>query len=173
MSDSYSPTEKQRELRALVSSSATHVMAFGGSRSGKTFEFARVVTARALSAARSRHAMLRYRFNHIKASIVLDTFPKMMEMCFKDVDYSIDKTDWYARLDNDSQIWFGGIDDKERTEKILGQEYVTILLNECSQIPESSRNLVMTRLAQKVMSTVKGLPPTVMRHKALYDCNPP
>jgi hypothetical protein len=29
-------------------------------------------------------------------------------------------------LPNGSEIWFSGLDDKERTEKILGQEYVTI-----------------------------------------------
>jgi hypothetical protein len=46
----------------------------------------------------------------------------------------VSKTDWFAEFENGSQIWFGGLDDKERTEKILGMEFATIYLNECSQI---------------------------------------
>lgn len=157
-------TVKQAAQRDLIGSDATHIMAYGGSRSGKTFGFVRAVVTRAL-AHKSRHAMLRYRFNHIKASIVLDTLPKVMELCFPGVaeNCKLDKTDWYYSLPNGSEIWFGGLDDKERTEKILGQEYATLYLNECSQIPYASRNMAMTRLAQN----------TPLRLKAYYDCNPP
>ena len=45
------------------------------------------------------------------------------------------RTDGYFSLGNKSEIWIGGLDDQERVEKILGKEYVTIFLNECSQIP--------------------------------------
>lgn len=157
-------TKKQEQQLELIASDATHIMAYGGSRSGKTFGFVRAVLIRAL-AHKSRHAMLRYRFNHIKASIVLDTLPKVMELCFPGVadNCKLDKTDWYYTLPNGSEIWFGGLDDKERTEKILGQEYATLYLNECSQIPYASRNMAITRLAQK----------TPLRLKAYYDCNPP
>lgn len=157
-------TAKQKSQLQLAASDATHVMAYGGSRSGKTFGFVRMIMIRAL-AHKSRHAMLRYRFNHIKASIVYDTLPKVMELCFPGVDEQckLDKTDWFYKLPNGSEIWFGGLDDKERTEKILGQEYATIYLNECSQIPYASRNMAMTRLAQN----------TPLRLKAYYDCNPP
>ncbi|TGV13123.1 DNA-packaging protein, partial [Mesorhizobium sp. M4B.F.Ca.ET.143.01.1.1] len=88
-------TPKQEAQLSLIASDATHVMAYGGSRSGKTFGFVRAILIRAL-AHRSRHAILRYRFNHIKASIVYDTLPKVMELCFPGVaDRSkLDKTDW-------------------------------------------------------------------------------
>jgi G:T/U-mismatch repair DNA glycosylase len=66
------------------------------------------------------------------------------------VPYKIDKQDWYAEMGDQAQIWFGGLDDKERTEKILGQEYATLYLNECSQIPFASREMAVTRLAQQV-----------------------
>jgi phage terminase large subunit-like protein len=72
-------------------------------------------------------------------------------------------------FENDSQVWFGGLDDKERTEKILGNEYSTIYLNECSEISFSSLELVTTRLAQKVKQ-VSGEDLTL---KMFYDCNPP
>ena len=116
-------------------------MSFGGSRSAKTFGIVRTMIIRALAAENSRHAILRFRFNHVKASVVLDTFPKVMSLCFKDITYELNKTDWYAEFPNKSQIWFGGLDDKERTEKVLGQEYATIFLNECSQITWEPRNM--------------------------------
>ncbi|MFA7279596.1 MAG: phage terminase large subunit [Sterolibacterium sp.] len=148
-------------------------MLFGGSRSGKTFLHVRNVVFRALKAPGSRHAILRFRFNHVKASIVLDTFPKVMQLAFPGVQYEMDKTDWYARLPGDSQIWFGGLDDKERTEKILGQEYATLYLNECSQIPQGSRDMAATRLAQRVEVKLEGRPVTILKPRMYYDCNPP
>src|SRR5579859_6381325 len=136
---SFKPTAKQVEALKVLALPATHLMLFGGSRSGKTFIDLRSIATRALAAAGSRHAVLRFRFNHVKASIVHDTFPKMMGICYPDVPYRLDKTDWFAQLPNKSEIWFGGLDDTARTEKILGQEYATVYFNECSQIPYSSR----------------------------------
>jgi hypothetical protein len=148
-------------------------MLFGGSRSGKTFLLTRNTILRALKAPKSRHAILRFRFNHVKASIVLDTFPKVMSLAFPGVQYTVDKTDWYAKMPGDSQIWFGGLDDKERTEKILGQEHATIYLNECSQIPQSSRDMATTRLAQQVQQHMEGRASSPLKPRMFYDCNPP
>jgi len=172
MPTSFSPNLKQQQATALLSSSAQHILLYGGSRSGKTFLFMRAIAIRAMLAPNSRHAALRYRFNHIKASIIKDTFPKMMRLCFPDVKYKIDHSDWYAELGDQSQIWFGGLDEKERTEKILGQEYATIFLNEISQIDFEARNLALTRLAQNCSVELDGIK-TTMRLKMYYDCNPP
>ena len=80
------------------------------------------------------------------------------------------KSDWFAKLPNGSEIWFGGLDDKERKKKILGQEYVTIYLNEASQITWSARNIALTRLAQKCTQVTDGQP---LKPRMYYDCNPP
>lgn len=127
---------------------------------------------RALAAKGSRHAVLRFRFNHVKASVVYDTFPKVMEMCYPGVTYKLDKVDWFARFANQSEIWFGGLDEKERTEKILGNEYATIFLNECSQISYSSYVIIETRLAQTV-TYEQGGEAKPMSLKMLLDENPP
>lgn len=166
----FKPTEKQVEATRLLAGPAQHIMLVGGSRSAKTFQQTRAVCFRALSAPMSRHAILRFRFNHVKASIVHDTFPKVMSLCFPGVEYKIDKTDWFAQLPEGAQVWFGGLDDKERTEKVLGQEYATLFLNECSQIPWGSRNLAVTRLAQNVQQKITN---QALRLKMLYDENPP
>jgi len=158
-------TDKQVHANNLLASDALHCMLYGGSRSGKTLVLLRAVLARALLAPKSRHAVLRFRFNHVKTSVILDTLPKVIDLCFPGLGPvgRLDKTDWFYTLPNGSEIWFGGLDDKERTEKILGQEYATIFFNECSQIPYASREMAMTRLAQN----------TKLRLKAYYDCNPP
>ena len=166
-------TERQAQAQEVLASTATHLMLFGGSRSGKTFLLVRNIVMRALKAPKSRHAILRFRFNAVKASIIHDTFPKVLDIAFPGVKYTLNKTDWFAELENGSQIWFGGLDDKERTEKILGQEYVTIYLNEASQIPWTSRNIALTRLAQKAVQKIDGRPETELKPRFYYDCNPP
>jgi hypothetical protein len=165
-------TARQELAQGVLAGDATHNMLFGGSRSGKTFLLTRATVMRAIKAPKSRHAMLRFRFNAIKASIVMDTFPKVMELCFPRVDYEISKTDWYARISGGSEVWFGGLDDKERTEKILGQEYATIYLNEASQISWEARSVAVTRLAQRVEQVIDGKR-SLLVPRMYYDCNPP
>jgi len=171
---SFKLTTKQEEANKLLASFAMYVMLFGGSRSGKTFLLVRAVCTRALKANNSRHAILRFRLNAIKNSIVLDTFPKVMRLCFPGVTYALNKTDLYATLENGSEIWFAGLDDKERTEKILGMEFITMYFNECSQIPYNSIETAITRLAQKAnQQAIDNIPEQPLKPKLYFDCNPP
>jgi phage terminase large subunit-like protein len=164
-------TTRQQEAQNILASGATHILLEGGSRSGKTFLLCRAVAMRAIKAPKSRHAIFRFRFNHIKSSIVADTWPKVMETCFPQVKAPINRTDWFAEFSNGSQVWFGGLDDKDRTEKVLGQEFCTLYLNEVSQIPFGSRDMALTRLAQKVEQEVSGQrKPLPLRF--YYDLNP-
>ena len=170
---SFKLTVKQLAAQSILASDATHLMLFGGSRSGKTFLHVRNVVMRALKAPNSRHLIARFRYNHIKTAIVLDTFPKVMQLAFYGISFNLNRTDLYVEFENGSQIWFAGLDDKERTEKILGNEYVTIYLNECSQISQSARDVALTRLAQKVYTDIEGRPPQELKPRMYYDCNPP
>lgn len=166
-------TEKQQQAQEVITGDATHILLVGGSRSGKTALHVRNTIFRALKAPASRHAMLRFRFNAIKSTIVMDTFPKIMRLAFPGVAYDLSKSDWFAKFPNGSEIWFAGLDDKERTEKVLGAEYATIYLNECSQIPWGSVGIATTRLAQLATQQIQGRPPTVLRPRMFYDANPP
>jgi phage terminase large subunit-like protein len=70
---------------------------------------------------------------------------------------------WTIKI-NDSEILFGGLDDKERVEKHLGAEYATVYINECSEIQdENAVNLISSRLRQKIDG----------RHLLFCDQNPP
>ena len=166
-------TQRQLEAQELLAGSATYQMLFGGSRSGKTFLLVRNTVMRALKAPHSRHLILRFRFNHVKTSVILDTFPKVMRACFPGVAHEISRTDWYAKFPNGAEIWFAGLDDKDRMEKVLGNEYATIYLNECSQISWAGVELVKTRLAQKVDQVIQGRGTQPLKLRMYFDCNPP
>jgi len=160
-------TTKQDKAQDMLISDAVHCAVGGGSRSGKTFLLCRQVFVRAMLEPGSRHVIFRFRFNSIWASVVLDTMPKMLKLCFPGfttMDQMLNKKLGYMTLPNGSEIWFAGLDDKDRTEKILGMEFATIYYNECSQIPWASVILARTRLAQKTFKIAL---------KCFYDFNPP
>lgn len=166
-------TDRQQQAQKMLAGPATHQMLEGGSRSGKTFLHTRNTIFRALKAPGSRHGIFRFRYNHLKASIVLDTFPKVMRVAFPGVKWDMHTQDGFASLPGDSQVWFAGLDDKDRTEKILGMEFATLYFNECSQIPEGSINTALTRLAQRAEVRMEGRQSELLRLRAYYDCNPP
>lgn len=169
-------TAKQREANRLLAGPARNVMLRGGSRSGKTFILVRALVQRAINAPGSRHAIFRFRFNHAKTSIWSDTLPKVLKLCFPGLHVRFDKTDFYVELPNGSQLWIAGLDDKERVEKILGQEYASLYFNESSQIPWASVETAMSRLAQKcelAPEIAKATGRTHLALKAYFDCNPP
>jgi len=162
-------TARQIAAQAVLAGLATWAMLFGGGRSGKTFLVLRAIILRALKAPGSRHLVVRHRFNHLKGSVILDTLPRVMSLCFPNVDYTLSKTDWYMTLPGGSEVWFAGLDDKHRTEKILGFEFATIYVNEASQVSWASVQVLLTRLAQRAVRVDGSLLPLRM----WFDCNPP
>lgn len=165
-------TPKQEQARRLLAGPAKHILLDGGSRSGKSAIIIRQMCVRAIKAPNSRHAVLRFRFNHCKESIGMDTLPKILATFPEPVRGQMNRSDWFHQFPNRSEIWIGGLDDKDRTEKILGKEFATIYLNEASQIPLNSRNLAVTRLAQKCPYDKNGQQ-VELALKMFYDANPP
>jgi len=92
-----------------------------------------------------------------------DTLPKVLELCCPGLSVKWNHTDFYIEFPNGSEIWVGGLDDKKRTEKILGTEYSTIVFNECSQLTYDSIEIARSRLAEK----------SELVNRCYYDCNPP
>jgi phage terminase large subunit-like protein len=84
-------------------------------------------------------------------------------LCFPNIKLKENKADWFLEADNGSTYWIAGLDDKERIEKILGNEYATIHINEGSQISYDGYETLKTRL--NAPKPVKG--------KILIDYNPP
>ena len=153
----------QEQARLLLEGPQRYSCLAGGTRSGKTFLIVQAILLRALAAPESRHAILRFHANAARASIALDTLPNVMQLCFPRIKLKEHRQDGFFELPNKSRIWVGGLDDKERVEKILGLEYVSIFLNEASQIPYASALIAFTRLAQSVSGLMQ---------RAYVDLNP-
>ena len=158
----FKKTPKQIEATRLMADKQ-EVLLEGGSRSGKSFIIIRNIILRALKYPGTRHLIVRFRFNHVKQSIWYGTIQDVMKIAFPNINYNENKSDWFISFDNGSEIWIGGTDDKERIEKILGNEYATIFVNEASQIPYETYETLKTRL-----NPPKGVPP-----KLIIDYNPP
>ncbi len=156
---------RQVEALALLQENL-HTLLYGGSRSGKTYIIIRLIVLRAL-ARTSRHLIVRLRFNHVKTSVWLDTFPKVMRECFPYIPYQLNKTDWFVTIKSRegglSEIWIAGTDDPARMEKVLGTEYSSVFFNEISQLAWAVIPTIWARLAES-----SGL-----RLRFYYDCNPP
>lgn len=159
----------QRLFRQKVGGAATHILNYGGARGGKTFGALHTICLRAIAAPGSRHMVGRFRYNAVKRSVRLDTFPKVMRLAFPGVPWKSHDQDGYVTIGDGAEIWFAGLDSPERIDKILGMEFVTILLNEVSEIPYGTVATVRTRLAQSVMVPALG---RALRPKMLYDLNP-
>ncbi len=157
----FKPTDKQMEAIELFKQ-FNRLLYYGGARSGKSFIIARLMIIRAAK-TKSRHVCFRQRFNHIKTSLWHDTFPNVLEKCFPELKADFNKSDYFIELSNGSQIWFAGLDDKDRTDKILGTEYSTEYFNEISQIEYNSVLTALTRLSEN----------SSLKKRAIFDCNPP
>jgi terminase large subunit-like protein len=160
----WTPHEKQVKARALIDDpEVLHVLLYGGSRSGKSQLAVRTLFERAIQAPGSRHLIARFRFNAARTSLWHDTIPKTLATCFPGLEATANGTEFFYRLSNGSEIWVTGLDSEERTERILGTEYASAFIDECSQVSWASAEIVHSRVAQKC-----GLP-----LKILYAENPP
>lgn len=136
--------------------------------SGKTALICYAIQARAIKAPKSRHLIARHHFNHVKASVGRDTFPKILERAYPDVECRFDKVTSIFEFANSSEVWLAGLDDKDRVDKVLGTEFATIFVNEASQVSYHAVTTLRTRLAQNV----KDVSGRMLPLRAYYDLNP-
>ena len=168
MTPTFDLTPKQKELRRIISGPERHCLLYGGSRSGKTFLFCYAIHKRALMAAGSRHAIFQQTFNGAKVAVALDTYPKMAALADPGIRLSLNRTDWFFEYPNGAEVWVGGLESKERADKILGREYATMYANECSRLSYDAIVTARSRLAQ-VCAKADGRP---LAQKFYYDLNP-
>lgn len=161
-------TEKQCEVRKVFSTGARYLLVYGGSRSGKTFFIIYAITVRMHKAPGSRHVVFRQDGVDAKQSIGNETVPAVLQLAFPGVELKWHDKDGYYEHPNGSQLWLCGLKDKARLDKVLGKEFVTIYLNEASQITLEALRVVVTRLAQTVLD-ING---DVLQQKLYVDLNP-
>lgn len=165
---------QQRVLDLILNENVRELLVASGSRSGKTFIILYAMIFIASKFAGSRHLVARKHFSHVKGSIWLDTLPKVIDICFPNLKPHVkwNNTDYYITLPNGSTIFLVGLDDKERVDKILGREYLTMLFNECSELNYDTYTTVKSRLAQQcTFVNAKGVLVTA-KNMIFADCNP-
>ncbi|MCL2186515.1 MAG: phage terminase large subunit [Treponema sp.] len=159
----FKPTAIQKKALALLKSGAKHILLFGGSRSGKTTVIIIAIIFRALCYAGSRHLVCRYRAKDAKSSVLRETlFPCLKNTVGTD-GYKFLTHESVITLFNGSEIWIGGLGDREQADKILGHEYNTIYFNEISQLSYAAVTTAYSRLAMRIEGC---------RNLFFYDCNP-
>lgn len=160
---------QQRVLNLLTSDKGKEIkeiLIAAGGRSGKTFLITAIILTLAIKYPGSRHLIARKYFSHVKGAIWLDTIPKVLDLLFKDVKPYLywNNTDFFLQFPNGSEVWIAGLDDKERVDKILGREYMTIYFNEASEMDYDTYLTVKTRLAQRIEGGI---------NRIYVDENPP
>lgn len=163
-------TEKQKEAFGLLAQDQRYTLLYGGTRSAKTFTLLRAIIMRAMKAPGSRHLIARYRKNAVVSTVVNQTLPNVLRLCFPGMKVTPRKQEGIWTLPNGSELWFDGLDEADRVEKILGTEFATILFNEASQIPYSTYQTVRLRAAQVVAEERSGEP---LSQRIYIDENPP
>lgn len=165
-------TAKQEEFFDLAKGPATYILAAGGSRSGKTAVTAFTLITRALRIDNSRTGVFRQTAVSCRSTLFDLTFKDVMRLAYPNLieQCKINETEMSIEFPNGSIILFFGLDDKNRLDRILGQEFLTIYCNEVSEIADfSAVTQLMTRLSQQC-TAANGKP---ARPKMFFDCNPP
>jgi hypothetical protein len=159
----FRPAVAQKRALGLLKDGAKHILLFGGSRSGKTTVLVMAVVYRALRFAGSRHLICRLRAKDARSSVLRETLLPALANTLGSGGYSYNAHEGMARFFTGSEIWIGGLGDREQADKILGHEYNTIYFNEISQLSYAAVTTAYSRLAMRIPG---------YRNLFLYDCNP-
>lgn len=169
-------TPKQLEAKKLAQSKARFILFRGGSRSGKSFAICYFILLRALVAPGTRHGIFRHTAVDVRRTLFDLTFKDMMNKAFPGLwdrlkeERKINDTEMTIELPNGSIIMFDGLDDNARQDRILGNEYATVFVNEISQFKQFDiMQKLIGRLSQEGAIEATG---KLMAPKLFLDCNP-
>lgn len=158
----YTLTPRQREAWALLEDPRYRRYLFdGGARSGKTDLTAVWLIAQAQRFPGARILVARWRLDHARTTLWNLTLKKLLPPGCSGARYLEGPLE--CRLPNGSVIRVAGLDDAERVDKILGDEYLHIFINEATQTSWETVTKVLTRLSQSLPGAVR---------KLILDCNP-
>lgn len=171
----YEFNEKQKLAwrTILTNPDKKYILFDGGARSGKTTGFIEYIIMRAFQFPGSRQLMARKSRSHAKSSLWSDSLKKYLlgspqYRSMLGTVFTFNETELILRFYNGSEIIVGGLDNAERVEKILGTEYITVFLNEATQLSYDTMQMVITRLAQRCYDASGRMAVP----KLLIDCNP-
>ncbi len=146
----FNPGQK-RVWDNLYTTTRRFCLVYGGSRSGKTFLTVFAIVVRALKASGSKHLIVRQEASAATRALARGnqaTIKVVMRLCFPGVEAIWNEKYGYFEFPNKSEIWIGGLNDEKAMERVLGNEYASIYINEASEVKYSAFTLLRSRLAQ-------------------------
>jgi PBSX family phage terminase large subunit len=156
-------TRKQSKLCIDILSNPAYrrVLVDGGARSAKTVAIVTWLIKAAWEIPGLRILMARKTRISARNTLYDYTIPMVLQDAqgFRKYD-----SDMLIECPGGSLIRVDGLDDKDRVDRILGDEYGIEFFNEATQLSWGTVRTVLTRLSQ----SVPGLPV----RKAIFDCNP-
>ena len=146
-----------------------NVLFDGGVRSGKTESIIRYFSVRAEQYPGSTQIMLRKVRRSARYSLWSSLTKHYRQYVPRD-RYRLYHDDMLVVHANDSTVQVDGLDDSSRLENIYGTEFITIFVNEATQIGYSFIGNLHARLAQRCVHVHRRdwTAPT----KMILDCNP-
>lgn len=156
----------------VKSTTATNLLFYGGGRSGKSIVISYMILMRAMTSPGSRHGIFRRSAVAAKDTLFKVAFRKACDLAFPGFlsnpkNCTINKEEMSIELSNGSVIGFYGFDDNNR-DRVLGQEFDTIWMNECTEFEYDDFETLSTRLSgQTAKASGKVLKPLMF-----LDLNP-
>ena len=151
-------TLKQQECyRRIVSHARSQhhfLLLYGGTRSAKTAFACYYLITCAIKYPKCTSIICRDTLTNLKASIILNTFPTMLELRYgisrdnQDFCRYHNSSPMYVEFFNGSIIYFVGVQDNSGFDKILGRECSAFLMDEVSQIPYKAFAKLSTRMGE-------------------------
>ena len=158
----YTRTARQKQgWDILENPQYTRILFHGGARSGKTDTALLWLVKEAAQYPGCRILIARRFLSHARNTIWQLSLRNILKGI---AGFRLLESNMEIFHDNGSFIKIDGLDDQERVDRILGDEYSHIFINEATQTNYETVQTVLTRLSVNV----HGLP----ARKLLLDCNP-
>jgi len=136
-------------LEKMTDAVARHTLLLGGSQSGKTFIAVRAIMMRAVRYPGSRHLCLRLHRVTAEKYLWRQKLLEVVDKCFADIALQYNHSKMIVAFPNGSTVWFGGLDEGEKGDGLLGSNWNTILFDEANEMLAEMMQKARTRLSPK------------------------
>lgn len=153
---------KQGRLYSLLEDpNKTRILCDGGARSTKTIGILAWLIKEASTIPGARILCARKYLDNARTTLFNLSFRSILGGA---KGFQFHESTCEIRMSNGSLIRIGGFDDADRVDKILGDEYMHVFVNEATQITWDTLEKVKSRLSQS--------PEGSRFRKLILDCNP-
>ncbi|EIZ79222.1 phage DNA Packaging protein [Novosphingobium sp. Rr 2-17] len=173
ITNSFKPNPGQLRAQRALYSTATNVLLTSGSGSGKSRLILEYLHDLCVAIPGSQHLVLRRTRASCKATLWNQVWAEVLasKPGLKDT-LTVNREELTATYSNGSVIKFGGLEQGEARDKLLGGTYLTAFLNEATQFDYQDWTDISTRVRQRATFVGIDGEERVAINKLIADCNP-